>query len=70
MVEDEDPRLGVQPLGQHDLLLVAAGKVEAERVDAGRPDLEPLDPARREPPLFARSRSSRSGCRLAEVGRA
>ena len=32
MIEDENPGLGVQPFRQHDFLLVAAGKVEAERV--------------------------------------
>jgi hypothetical protein len=41
MVEDHDPRSGVQPLGEHDLLLVAAGEVEAERPDAGRADAQP-----------------------------
>ena len=40
MVEDQDARLGLQPFGQHDLLLVAARQAEAERVDAGRLDAE------------------------------
>ena len=37
LVDDEHPRAGGQPLGQHDLLLVAAGQ-RADRVGrAGRP---------------------------------
>ncbi len=44
MIEDQDARLGLQPFGEHDLLLVAAGEVEAERVDVGRLDAEPSDP--------------------------
>ena len=68
MVEDQHPRLRLQPLGQHHLLLVAAGEVEAERLDAGRADPQPLDPvawpARRSLPV------SMMPCRvrLAEVG--
>ena len=54
VVEDEHLGLGVQPFRQHHLLLVAAGEVEAKRVDAGRAHLQAVDPARRQPPLLAR----------------
>ena len=36
----EDPRLGVEPLGEHHLLLVAAGEVADRGVEAGRADRE------------------------------
>ena len=53
VVEDDDARPRVQPLGEHHLLLVAAGEVQAERIDARRADAQPLDPALREPALLA-----------------
>ena len=39
LVEDQDPRLGREPLGQDDLLLVAAGERLDLLVDAGRADV-------------------------------
>ena len=67
VVEDEHPRLGVQPLGQHHLLLVAAGEVEAEGMDAGGADVQALDPARRQPALLAGVDEAVAG-EAAEVG--
>ena len=52
VIENKDPRLCVQPFGQNDLLLVAAGEVEAERLDAGRPNPQPVDPVSRDAPLL------------------
>ena len=67
MVEDQDLEPGVQPLGQHHLLLVAARQVEAERVDAGRADLQPLDPVLGQSAAPRRCRSGRTGVSCAEV---
>ena len=53
LVDDQHPRAGGQPLGEHDLLLVAAGQ-RADRV--GEPavlDLQPLRPVRGERALGA-----------------
>ena len=50
--------LRVEPLGQHHLLLVAAGEVEAERIDAGRADVQPLRPSPR-PRRRSRGRAMR-----------
>ena len=43
LVDEQDPAPGVQPLGEDDLLLVAARQVAHERARARRPDGEPLD---------------------------
>ena len=43
-VQDDQPRLGRQPLGQHDLLLVATAQVLHQQLAAWRPDLESLRP--------------------------
>ena len=65
MVEDQDARAGLQPLGEHHLLLVAAREVEAQRVDAGRADAQ----ARR-PSSAARRRSGRVSIRPSGAARA
>ena len=43
LVEDEDVGAGVEPLRQHDLLLVAAGQVADGVLHVGDLDLQPLD---------------------------
>ena len=60
VIEDEDSGLGVQPFRQNDLLLVAAGEVEAERIDAGRADFQPVDPVRGDRLAPSGRRSGRS----------
>ena len=42
LVEDEQRGLGVEPLAQHHLLLVAAGELGDRQVDRGRADRQPL----------------------------
>ena len=69
VVQDEHPRLGVQPFRQHHLLLVAARQVEAERVDAGRAHLQPVDPAARPAGAPRARRSGRDGLRLPRSAR-
>ena len=59
LVEDQDPRLGREPLREHDLLLIAAG--EAPHHLRGRVGLDPQllhEPARR-----ARARAAAAGSR-------
>src|SRR3984957_16217178 len=52
LVEQEHRRLAAQPLGEHDLLLVAAAERLQGQVDqTRRPDAEPLEPAERGPAL-------------------
>ena len=58
LVEDQDPRPGGQPLGQDDLLLVAAGEGPDQLVDAGHPHVELLGVLRGDPAL---GRGSRRG---------
>ena len=64
LVEDQHPRLRRQPLGEHDLLLVAARQRADQLVDAGHPDVELLACTRRR-----RSRSV-GGVGRAAAGRA
>ena len=45
LVHDEDLRLGLQPLGEQHLLLVAAGKLARLRLRAGRAHAQPRDVA-------------------------
>jgi hypothetical protein len=53
VVEQQDLRLQLQPLGEHDLLLVAAGQRPGRAVDRPGPDVEPprllLRPAAQRP---------------------
>jgi hypothetical protein len=51
VIEDEDPRPGGEPFGQDHLLLVAAREVEAEGLDPGRADAQPVDPSPGDAPL-------------------
>ena len=54
VIENENSGLGVQPFREDDLLLIAAGKVEAQGVDVRRADFEPGDPVRRNASLLPR----------------
>ena len=45
LVEDEQPRVGRQPFGQHHLLLVAAGQRADRLIEAGELQLHPLQGA-------------------------
>lgn len=45
-VEDQDPRLGQHPLGQHDLLLIAAGQRRNRLIRIRHPHAELADPLR------------------------
>ena len=68
VVEDQDARARVQPLGQHDLLLVAAREVEAERVDDGRADVQALDPLARRGRAPCEPSIRPKRCELVEAG--
>ena len=48
LVEDDDQGILRQRLGDHDLLLIAAGKFDDARLALQRGDLQPLDPVARE----------------------
>src|SRR5580704_81546 len=48
LVEDDDRGILRQRLGDHDLLLIAAGELDDARLAQQRGDLEPLDPAARQ----------------------
>lgn len=43
VVEQQDSRGGVEPFGEHELLLVAAGEERGGLVDGGGADAEPGD---------------------------
>src|SRR6202034_3997884 len=43
LVDDEDLRLGRQPFGDRNLLLVSAGEIADELSERRRTDVEPLD---------------------------
>ena len=78
LVQDEHPRLAGKPLGQEDLLLVAAGEVADGARRVGRVDRELADealdrglaraPWRRPRPATAGRRSPRGCCRPRRAG--
>ena len=43
LVEDQDTRVGLQPFGDDDLLLIAAGKLAGRLLCVAAPDAEALD---------------------------
>ena len=57
LVEDDDRGILRQRLGDHDLLLIAAGEFDDARLAQQRGDLEPLDPVARQ--LVAHDRDTR-----------
>ena len=68
LVEDQDPRPGGQPLGQDDLLLVAAGQRPDLLVDAGHPDVELLGVLRGDRRARSTARTRSRGNRRGRIG--
>ena len=69
LVEDQHARLGRQPLGEHDLLLVAAGQGADELVHARRADPQLLRVLARRARARSRSRTNSRGNSRGRIGR-
>ena len=64
LVHDQDLRVGVQPLADDDLLLVAAGEIADLLVARGRLDVDQLDVLVRDLVFHLRAREQTPACLL------